>query len=163
MLKEYVKKIEDAQRNKKQIKKLLERLKKQSPSDLDYNCNNLHDKAFEHIDCLQCANCCKTTGPLLRDKDIERLAKHFKLKPSEFTTRHLKVDEDGDYVFKSLPCPFLGSDNYCSVYSDRPNACSDYPHTQQRKMINKLQITYHNALICPAVADVVKGLAAIYK
>ncbi|MBN8704193.1 MAG: YkgJ family cysteine cluster protein [Bacteroidetes bacterium] len=158
MLSEYSKKIEDAKKNKAEIKKFLDKLKKQNPRNLDYVCNELHDKAFETIDCLQCANCCKTTGPLLLDKDIEKLAKHFKQKPSQFSENYLHVDEDGDYVFKQLPCPFLGTDNYCSVYKDRPNACSDYPHTQQRKMINKLAITYHNTMICPAVADVVKGL-----
>lgn len=162
MLPEYEKTTDIAKKNREKIKKFLDKLKKQKPSDLDSVTNELHDKAFEHIDCLKCANCCKTTGPLLLDKDIERLAKHLKQKPSEFLEKFLKVDEDKDYVFKKLPCPFLDSDNYCSVYDHRPNACRDYPHTQQRKIINKLQITYHNAMICPAVAEVVDGLKKVY-
>jgi Fe-S-cluster containining protein len=162
MLEQYQKTIASAQINKPETKKFLARLKKIKPSDLDVVTNQLHDKAFTHIDCLQCGNCCKTTGPLLKDKDIERLAKHFSERPVIFTQKYLRIDEDGDYVFKSMPCPFLGSDNYCSVYEDRPGACRNYPHTQQRNILQKLSITYHNAMICPAVAEVVEGLKEKY-
>ena len=122
----------------------------------------MHDEAFEHIDCLQCANCCATTGPLLKDKDIDRLAAATKMKPSIFTEKYLRIDEDHDYVFKSHPCPFLGNDKYCSVYENRPKACADYPHTQQNKIHNKLKITFLNSMICPAVAEVVEGLKKVY-
>ena len=160
---EYQDKINIATKNKKDIKKFLDRIKKIKPTDLDITTNRLHDKAFENINCLDCANCCKTTGPLLLNKDIDRLASHFKLKPSVFTERYLKIDEDKDYVFKNMPCPFLGEDKYCSVYESRPNACRDYPHTQQRNIYQKLKITYYNAMICPAVADVIEGLRIHYK
>ncbi|MEO7871657.1 MAG: YkgJ family cysteine cluster protein [Bacteroidia bacterium] len=133
------------------------------PSGLDLVTNDLHDKAFLHISCLECANCCRTTGPLLLNKDIESLSKHFKIKPSEFSERHLRVDEDSDVVFKNMPCPFLEKDNCCSVYDHRPGACRDYPHTQQRNIIQKLSITYQNTIICPAVAEVVEGLKVLYK
>lgn len=163
MLEEYKRKVDFARNKRQEIKKFLDKLKKQKPSDLDKHCNELHDKAFEHIDCLQCANCCITTGPLLRDRDIAQLAKHIGTRPAEFTEKFLRIDEDKDYVFQKLPCPFLGKDNLCSVYDKRPNACAEYPHTSERKMINKLGITYHNSMICPAVAEVVEGLQEIYK
>lgn len=162
MLPEYQKIIDSAKLKKSETQKLFEKLKKQKPKNLDRVTNELHDQAFEHIDCLKCANCCRTTGPLLKNKDIERLASHFKLKPSLFTDRYLRIDEDGDFVFKAMPCPFLGSDNYCSVYESKPSACSNYPHTQQRDILQKLKITYHNSMICPAVAEVVEGLKKIY-
>ncbi|HKR03811.1 MAG TPA: YkgJ family cysteine cluster protein [Bacteroidia bacterium] len=158
MLPSYLKLIETAISKKKENKKFLERLRKIKPSNLDAVTNTLHDKAFTHIDCLQCANCCRTTGPLMLNKDIERLSKHFKIKPSEFSDQYLRTDEDGDAVFKNMPCPFLLNDNCCSVYNDRPGACRDYPHTQQRNIAQKLSITYHNCMICPAVAEVVEGL-----
>ncbi|MCY7409600.1 MAG: YkgJ family cysteine cluster protein [Chitinophagales bacterium] len=162
MLPEYIKQIEIAKSKKAETKKFLDRLRKLKPADLDVVTNELHDQAFTHIDCLQCANCCKTTGPLLKGKDIERLAKHFSEKPSSFTEKYLRIDEDGDYVFKKMPCPFLGSDNYCGVYEDRPSACRNYPHTQQRNILQKLSITYHNTMICPAVAEVVEELKKKY-
>ena len=123
----------------------------------------LHEEAFSKIDCLQCGNCCRTTGPLLLSKDVDRLAGHFRIRPAEFTERHLRIDEDGDYVFRSMPCPFLGGDNYCSVYENRPNACREFPHTQQRDIREKLGITYHNTMVCPAVAEVLERLKAHYR
>jgi Fe-S-cluster containining protein len=155
---EYLKILENARKKSSENKKFLEKLKAKKPKDLDILTNELHDEAFEQINCLECANCCRTTGPLLLNKDIDRLASELKLKPSIFAERYIKVDEDNDYVFTSMPCPFLGSDNYCHVYEARPNACREFPHTQQRNILQKLKITYHNTLICPAVVLVVEGL-----
>ena len=72
----------------------------------------MHETEFKRTNCLDCANCCKTTGPLFTDKDIERVAKHFKMKPQPFIDQFLRVDEDNDYVLQSVPCTFLGADNY---------------------------------------------------
>ncbi len=163
MLPEYRTLLEQAVNRKKENKAFLERLKKSRPADLDQTTNRLNDEAFEHIDCLQCGNCCRTTGPLLLSKDVDRLAGHFRIRPAEFTERHLRIDEDGDYVFRSMPCPFLEDDNYCSVYENRPNACREFPHTQQRDIREKLGITYHNTMVCPAVAEVVERLKAHYR
>ena len=160
---DYIRKIEQASLQRKENKLFFEKLKKRKPSDLDQVTNELHDKAFEQIDCLKCANCCRTTGPLLRGKDIDQLAGHFKIRPAVFTEKYLRIDEDGDYVFKAMPCPFLGNDNYCSVYQHRPGACRDYPHTQQRDIRQKLNITLENTMICPAVAEVVEGLRRHYE
>ena len=162
MLSEYLALIESAKKKKAETEKLFSKLKKKKPADLDKVTNQLHDKAFEHIDCLQCGNCCRTTGPLLKHKDIGRLAAHFKIRQAEFAEKYLRVDEDDDAVFKAMPCPFLGDDNYCGVYESRPGACRNYPHTQQRDILQKLKITYHNSMICPAVAEVVEGLKEKY-
>ena len=158
----YQKHLTYAISKKSESKKFFEKLKKNNPTNLDKDCNRLHDEAFEVIDCLQCGNCCKTTGPLLLDKDIARLAKYLKIKPATFTENYLRIDEDKDYVFKKMPCIFLEENNCCSVYENRPNACREYPHTQQSKIIQKLKITFENTLICPAVAKVVEGLKLIY-
>ena len=162
ILPEYEKLLQIARGKKNENKSFFQKLKKLKPKDLDRVTNDFHDKAFEHIDCLKCANCCATTGPLLKNRDINNLAAEFKQRPSEFTERYLRTDEDGDWVFKKLPCPFLGSDNYCSVYSSRPTACRDYPHTQQRNIIEKIPVTYLNTMVCPAVAEVAENLKKYY-
>lgn len=143
-------------------KRFFEKLKKNPPKDLDQQFQELHDDTFEHVDCLTCANCCKTTGPLFKQKDIERLASHLKLRPAQFVDRYLHIDEDNDYVLNTLPCPFLGADNYCSVYDHRPNACREYPHTNQRKMHTIFKETLNNTAICPAVFEIVEKLKTIY-
>lgn len=133
-------------------------LKKKHPKNLDYIVQELHDEAFDEIDCLRCANCCKTTGPLLTNIDIERISKHLRLKPSDFISKHLRIDEDGDYVFKSLPCPFLASDNYCLIYQVRPKACREYPHTNRKKIYQIDKITIKNTEICPIAFNVVEKM-----
>ncbi len=77
-----LKKMAQAKRGENQ--KFFERLKKQRPNDLDQTVHNLHDNAFKKIDCLSCANCCKTTGPLFTQRDIKVLGKHLKLTPQQF-------------------------------------------------------------------------------
>ncbi len=143
-------------------KKFFDALKKRTPKDLDQQFQELHEEAFDHIDCLNCANCCKTTGPLFKQKDIERLASHLKMRPAQFIDTYLHIDEDNDYVLNVLPCPFLGADNYCSVYEHRPNACREYPHTNQRKMHTIFKETLNNTAICPAVFEIVEKLKKVY-
>ncbi|MDG5800197.1 YkgJ family cysteine cluster protein [Marinilabiliaceae bacterium ANBcel2] len=141
----------------------LKKLKSKRPSDLDKSAAFLHHKAFEDIDCLNCANCCKTTSPIITIKDIEKMARRLKIKSSAFIDQYLTRDEEGDYVYKSAPCPFLMPDNYCMIYEDRPKACREYPHTDRKKIHQILNITYKNTFVCPVVAKVVKGLKTIYK
>ncbi|TNF27982.1 MAG: YkgJ family cysteine cluster protein [Bacteroidetes bacterium] len=136
----------------------IQRLKKVNPRQLDALFHDAHRKAFSCIDCLQCANCCTTTGPLLTDKDITRLAKHLRMKDAAFVDEYVRVDEDGDQVFKSMPCPFLGADNYCSVYEHRPKACREYPHTDRVKQHQLLKLHLKNAEICPAVERVLEDV-----
>jgi len=139
-------------------KKLVGKLKRKNPRLLDAAFHEAHDNAFSCIDCLQCANCCTTTGPLLTDKDIQRVAKHLRLKEVDFVQMYVRIDEDNDQVFKSMPCPFLGADNYCSIYDHRPKACRDYPHTDRVKQHQLLNLHVKNVSICPAVEQVLKTM-----
>ena len=41
--------------------KNFDKLKKKTPKNLDYVMQDLHDAEFKKTDCLECANCCKTT------------------------------------------------------------------------------------------------------
>jgi uncharacterized protein len=149
-------------RQKEENKAFYAGLKRRKPKNLDDNFHSLHDEVFTYTDCLQCANCCKTTSPLFTDRDIERLGKALRLKPVEFIAQYLRVDEDGDYVLKSSPCPFLDGENYCAVYKDRPTACREYPHTNRKRMVQILDITYQNTMVCPAVLDITEKLKSIY-
>lgn len=143
-------------------KKFLQQLKKVNSRNLDDTIHALHDEVFEEIDCLQCANCCKTTSPIFYQKDIERLAKHFRIKPQHFIKQYLHIDEDQDYVLNTAPCPFLQEDNYCSVYDSRPTACREYPHTNRKKFFQITELTYRNTLVCPAVLEIVNRLKKVF-
>lgn len=131
--------------------KLVKRLKLKKPKQLDDVIHHLDSEAFSVIDCLQCANCCRSLGPRILTKDIERLSKYLRLKPNQFIDTYLRIDEDHDYVFKQMPCPFLAADNYCIVYEQRPKACREYPHTTEPKMVKHLNLMKKNCSTCPAV------------
>jgi len=135
-------------------RQVAKQLKKRAPADLDDRIHELHNEAFSKIDCLECAQCCRTTGPLWLDKDVERVAKKLRLKPADFEMRYLRTDEEGDLVLKQLPCAFLGQDNRCSIYDDRPKACREYPHTDRRRQAQIIDISLRNTAICPAVSQI---------
>nr|WP_299385841.1 YkgJ family cysteine cluster protein [Allomuricauda sp.] len=139
-------------------KKFFAMLKKRPPKNLDYVMRELHEAEFENTDCLECANCCKTTGPLFTNMDIERIARHFRLKPSQFIAQYLKVDEENDYVLQQVPCAFLGADNYCSIYEVRPKACREFPHTDRKKFHQISHLTLKNVAICPAAYRIVEAM-----
>ena len=131
-------------------RKFLASLKKKAPKNLDQIVQQVHGEVFREIDCTQCANCCKCLGPLFTEADITRIAKHFRMKLSVFEELYLRVDEDGDKVFQSMPCPFLGDDNLCSIYDVRPKACREFPHTDRKKIYQINHLTIKNTLTCPA-------------
>jgi len=139
-------------------KKLVKRLKTKKPKQLDEVIHALDAEAFNKIDCLQCANCCQSLGPRILMKDIERLSKHLRMKTNQFIDTYLRIDEDNDYVFKNMPCPFLASDNYCVVYEQRPKACREYPHSTEPKMVKHLNLMQKNCSTCPAIYYIFEGL-----
>ena len=158
MMDELVKELERAGHEYKANRKWVSRTRARPPRHLDEAFHAEHHEAFSRIDCLDCANCCKTTSPIFRDIDIDRLARHLNLRPAELVERYLHLDGEGDYVLNAAPCPFLGADNYCSVYEARPRACREYPHTDRKNMLAILPLTLRNTLICPAVARIVRAL-----
>ncbi len=141
-----------------ETKAFVKKLKKKRPKNLDPIVHSLHEEAFSKFDCLDCANCCKTIGPRLTDKDIDKLAKHFRVKASDFISQYLNIDEDNDYVFNTSPCPFLMPDNYCMVYENRPKACREYPHTDRKKFYQLLPLSHKNCETCPVVYSIFEDL-----
>jgi len=142
----------------KENKTFFTKLKKKPPKQLDYVMQELHDAEFKRTDCLNCANCCKTTGPLFTAKDIQRIAKSFRMKAQQFTETYLRLDEENDYVLQSVPCIFLGADNYCSIYEVRPKACREFPHTDRKKFQQISNLTMKNIEICPAAYNIVEEM-----
>ena len=139
-------------------KKVFRKMKQAKPNDLDQKFHKGHEAEFKKMDCLSCANCCKTTSPIFRDADIRRISKHLRIKEGKFISDYLRMDEEQDYVLKSSPCSFLEKDNSCSIYDVRPLACREYPHTDRKNMFQVLEITAENSLICPAVARIVLAI-----
>ena len=147
-----------ARKKRKTNKQFLKKLRTKKGRGAEKKLPELHEEAFSHINCLACANCCKTISPRFKTPDIKRISKHLQMRESEFIEKYLRLDEEGDYVVKSLPCPFLGADNFCSIYDHRPRDCKNYPHTDSGAFIKHPKTTLQNTTTCPAVYYVLERL-----
>jgi Fe-S-cluster containining protein len=123
----------------------------------------LHEEAFAKNDCLQCAACCKNYSPRFKTPDVKRIAKHLRLKESQFIETYLRVDEDGDFVVKHSPCPFLGVSNRCTIYEVRPSDCARFPYTDEDVLLKRQALTLKNATFCPIVYHVLDRLVETSK
>jgi len=148
-----------ARSKRKENKKFFTRLHGQDPKRLNEQFHAVHEEVFAETNCLTCARCCRTTGPLLTKQDIGRISKKQGMKAADFEKQYLRVDEDGDWVMKSLPCPFLELDtNKCTIYEYAPKACRQYPHTNHPNMKSILGLTETNVRHCPAVFEMVERM-----
>lgn len=123
----------------------------------------LHDNEVACTNCLDCANCCKTTGPLFTKRNLKRISKLFKMSTTEFIATYLRLDEDQDYVLQQLPCPFLQEDNSCFIYNARPKACAEFPHTTHHNFHKIAPLTIKNVEICPAAYNIVEEMKELLK
>ena len=147
-----------ARENKKNYKQFLKRVDtKKALRQLP----ELHEEAFEKINCLECANCCKNYSPRFKTPDVKRIAKKLSMKESSFIDAYLRVDEDGDFVVKSSPCPFLGADNSCSIYEFRPSDCARFPYTDEDVFLKRQALTLKNSEFCPITYYVLEKLQAV--
>jgi Fe-S-cluster containining protein len=133
-------------------------LQKADKNDVLKQLPRLHEEAFEKIDCLQCANCCRNYSPRFKTPDIKRISRYLNMKEGLFIETYLKVDEDGDYVVKRTPCPFLGEDNRCTIYEHRPSDCMRFPYTDEDVIIKRQALTLKNSSFCPIVYYVLENL-----
>ena len=131
-------------------------LKKADKKLILKNQQDLHEEAVKVVDCLQCGNCCKGYSPRFKTPDIKRISKELRMKEGEFIEKYLRLDEEGDYVVNSTPCPFLGSDNYCSIYNARPSDCARFPYTDEDVFFKRPKITLKNSTFCPIVYTVLE-------
>ena len=119
---------------------------------------DLHEEAFARIDCLQCANCCKNYSPRFKTPDIKRISRHLGMKEGDFIEAYLRLDEEGDYVVTTKPCPFLENDNRCRIYDARPSDCHRFPYTDEDVLLKRPAITLKNSSFCPIVYYVLERL-----
>jgi Fe-S-cluster containining protein len=146
-----------ARSSRQEHAKLLKRLSSDT-GKLDDWVHAIHEEVFDTINCLDCANCCRTLGPRVTDADVRRITTSLRMKPSVFVSQYLVMDEEGDFIFRSMPCPFLSSDNFCSIYNVRPKACREYPHTNRRRFYQVMNLTLTNSSTCPAVFEILTRL-----
>jgi Fe-S-cluster containining protein len=121
----------------------------------------VHQEVFEEIDCLQCANCCKSIPPIVSSRDSKRIAQSLGMTKAAFEDTYITIDNDGDRVINASPCPFLMEDNKCRVYEVRPAACRQYPHSGDMEFFKHLSLHKRNAKYCPALYEIIRRVAKI--
>jgi hypothetical protein len=136
----------------------LHSLKSSDARKTDALAGRLHREAFEIVDCTRCANCCKTMSVRLNREDIERIAGHLGMSPAEFAAKYLKPTDDDELEIVAKPCPFLGTDDRCTIYEVRPDCCRGYPHTDAKGFATRTMSHSANTLVCPAVFWIVEQM-----
>lgn len=148
--------LDDWKRNSKRLDgknfRFLRSLKMvDDPEEIDEIAHELHHEIFNEIECVRCANCCKTMRPGFNDEDIDRIAGRLGMTRDAFVSMYLEAAEFGDFQTRTAPCPFLGKDDRCTIYSDRPKSCREFPHTDKVGFSTRSYLLAENALVCPAV------------
>jgi len=109
----------------------------------------------EQIDCTACANCCRVATTTIVERDVERLARYLRIKPSQFLKEYTMESEDEGMILKRTDesgCVFLDG-NLCSVYEARPETCQRYPNLVrgQGSIASRMWQFIDRATYCPIV------------
>ena len=107
------------------------------------------------IDCRQCGECCRGAEANVSRRDIQRLARFLRLKPSEFTRKYTMKGEGDDTILlrnDNTGCVFL-KNKQCSVYEARPMTCRGFPHVSMSPqwVFDRLYSYPERASYCPIV------------
>ena len=146
-------------KRRKELKKFLGGLERRKIRGIDALAKKINGEAFREIDCLKCANCCKTMAPTFKKVEVTRIAGHLGMTYESYFKKYLKIDKDGDIMNRNTPCQHLGKDNKCSIYDIRPSDCSGFPHTHKRDFVEFIPETHvQNLDFCPATFFVVEKM-----
>ena len=108
----------------------------------------------DQTDCTQCANCCRVATVQLSERDVEKMAKFLRIKPSQFLRDYTMQSEEEGLILKRTEsgCVFL-SGNECTIYESRPRTCVDFPHLVRGSgsFLNRMWQMPDRATYCPIV------------
>lgn len=144
---------------KKAFVNFLNRIRRNPPQRLDSLAEKVNNEIWHEVDCLACANCCKTMTPTYTAKDIKRISSYLGMTVSEMKGKWLKKDKEGDWINKTNPCQFLDPEtHFCNVYEVRPADCAGFPHLAKKKMVDYLHVHKQNVDSCPATFKMVERM-----
>jgi Fe-S-cluster containining protein len=146
--------------HQKRFKRYLGKIEKNPPKNLDKIAEIIDAEVWKEVDCLSCANCCKSMTPTFTVKDIKRIATHFEISAQEFKNQWLEFEKtEKDWVNKLQPCQFLNMDtNMCSIYEVRPADCAGFPYLKKKKMVEYIHVHQQNVSYCPATFKMVEKM-----
>jgi hypothetical protein len=153
---------EDKTKNKSRSKEILDKIQFDNNIAFDETIKTISNDVANKIDCLSCANCCKTTVTTFTEEDINRASNYLGMSKKLFKSQYLISDQD-EYTTINTPCPFLLQDNKCKIYDARPHACSSFPHLNRKKFFNRKKAHIENYTICPIVYHTLENIKLLYQ
>lgn len=128
------------------------------PRNIDSLAKKITSEVSDKIDCLTCANCCKSSPPIITKSDVSRIAKHLSISKKQMLRKYILEDVNGEMSFMNIPCSFLLENNHCSIYEIRPEACRQYPHTDNAGFAKLKKLHAKNVSRCPIAYEVVQKI-----
>ena len=146
--------------NRRIFRNFITRTENNPPRNLDAMMKEIDKDVWEKVNCLECANCCKTMSPTYTSEDIKRISTHLNMTVKEFKEKWLEYDKKSkDWMNKSRPCQFLDlKTNMCTIYKYRPADCAGFPHFLKKPQKDYLYINKQNIEYCPASMLMVEKL-----
>jgi uncharacterized protein len=143
---------------RKSFRSFLLRTEKEEPKGINKLSAVVEPQVWAEVDCLSCANCCKSMTPTFTPQDLKRISAHFNQTPEAFKKQWLKKSNN-DLVNKTEPCQFLNLvDNKCSIYAIRPADCSGFPHLSKKRWSEYAHVHKQNIDYCPATFKMVEKM-----
>jgi Fe-S-cluster containining protein len=145
-------------KKRKILTRFLRGLTHRKVKSLDEKAIELNKEEYTKMDCMKCANCCKTMQPTWKKAEVKRVANHLGLSYKEYFDKYLVLDE-GDIMNKNAPCQHLAKNHMCNIYDMRPGDCRGFPHTHKRDFKLFISGTHiQNIDYCPITYYVVDNL-----
>lgn len=83
----------------------------------------------EEFPCEMCGRCCHQARIVVQPHEVDRISRAAGIPLHEFVGDYLVRASDGRLLMRrTAPCAFLGADNRCTVWEDRPEVCDDFPY-----------------------------------
>ena len=112
------------------------------------------EEVTDHIDCRQCAECCRVTEAEIYEKDIVSLSKNLGISRKQFLEQYTQTGDEGELILKRTKdgCVFLDG-NDCTIYDFRPKTCEGFPHLLRGmgSIQHKMWAYVDRATYCPIV------------
>ena len=128
-------------------------LKQNAPDNIDGIVKALSQKYFALIDCTQCANCCRSLQTEFKKSELLSIARTIGQSIEAFEKQFMSEGK------VNPPCPMLDG-NLCSIYENRPEVCTSYPHLEQPDFTFRLMGVIDNVAICPIAFNAFEELKA---
>lgn len=107
-----------------------------------------------HIDCTQCANCCRNSIVSVTKAEINAIAAYLGCGDGAVERHYTEPSPEHERILRSTPegCVFLDG-TLCMIYEVRPRVCREFPHVNPDRRTLGARPASHGrwAALCPII------------